>query len=190
MNIAEIFLLAAALSMDAFAVAVCAGLSMDRASIKNALTVGLYFGVFQAAMPVIGYFAATRFAETITAYSHWVVFALLLFLGGKMIAGSFKKGAPEKISGGENQLRPAKMLPLAVATSVDALAVGVSFAFLRADIVSAVLIIGVITLVLSMLGVKIGNVFGAKFKSRAELAGGVILALMGLRILLDHLEAI
>ena len=188
MSLFELFIIAVGLSMDAFAVAVCKGLSMRRATLKNALIVGLYFGVFQAAMPLIGYFLGISLADQITAYDHWIAFALLAIIGGKMIYESFHKDADGEDEGGEVTLK--KMLPLAVATSIDALAVGVSFAVLRVSIFPAVTFIGVVTLTLSMLGVKIGNIFGAKFKSKAELAGGVILILMGTKILLEHLEVI
>jgi putative Mn2+ efflux pump MntP len=137
-------------------------------------------------MPIIGYFVANLFADKITAYDYWIAFALLCVLGGKMIWESFKKeeycGEPQEAS-----LGPKKMLPLAIATSIDALAVGVSFAFLRVSIVPAVSLIGVTTLAISMAGVKIGNVFGRRFKSKAELAGGVILVLIGVKILVEHL---
>ena len=188
MSLFELFIIAVGLSMDAFAVAGCKGLSMRRATLKNALIVGLYFGVFQAAMPLIGYFLGVSLADQITAYDHWIAFALLAIIGGKMIYESFHKDADGEDEGGEVTFQ--KMLPLAVATSIDALAVGVSFAFLRVSIFPAVTFIGVVTLTLSMLGVKIGNIFGAKFKSKAELAGGVILILMGTKILLEHLEVI
>jgi putative Mn2+ efflux pump MntP len=208
MNLIELFILAVGLSMDAFAVAICAGLAMAKADMRKMLTVGLYFGIFQAVMPLIGYFAATLLADKIIAYDHWIAFLLLCFLGGKMIIGSFKKEgcadrectddicADRTCPGGkrpdskEAALTPAKMLPLAIATSIDALAVGVSFAFLRVSIVPAVSFIGVTTLLLSMAGVKLGNVFGSRFKSKAELAGGIILVLIGVKILLEHLGII
>ena len=204
MNIIELFLLAVGLSMDAFAVAVCSGLAMPKATLKKAAIIGSYFGVFQAVMPLIGYMAATLFAKYIIAYDHWVAFALLCFLGGKMVIGSFKNDSShdrEHFDGIRNErkyhgeaspdhievsVKPAHMLPLALATSIDALAVGVSFAFLKVSIVPAVSFIGVTTLLLSMAGVKIGNLFGSKFKSKAELAGVVILMLIGLKILLEH----
>ena len=167
--------------MDAFAVAVCLGLTLPEATVKKSLIVGLYFGIFQAGMPLIGYFTATRFADRVADYAPWLAFILLAFLGGKMIVGSFRK---EENKESEATLNPRQMFPLAVATSIDALAVGVSFAFLRVNVVAAVSSIGIITLVLSMVGVKIGNVFGLKFKSKAETAGGVILVLIGLKILL------
>ena len=186
MNFAELFLIAVGLSMDAFAVGICAGLTMNvkKAVMKKALIIGLYFGVFQAVMPLIGYMAATRFADGIIAYDHWIAFVLLCFLGGKMIMGSFKKDAG---SGKEISVKPAQMLPLAVATSIDALAVGVSFAFLKVNIAPAVCFIGVTTFILSVVGVRVGNVFGIKLKSKAEFAGGVILILIGVKILLEHL---
>jgi len=204
MSFTELILVAIGLSMDAFAVAICAGLTMPKTTIKKSLIVGLYFGIFQAVMPLIGYMLATQFADKITAFDHWIAFGLLCFIGGKMIVGSFKKEGchdrecpaetctDRECPGGERpetketSLKPAKMLPLALATSIDALAMGVSFAFLKVDIVPAVLSIGIITLILSMAGVKIGNVFGTRFKSKAELVGGIILVLMGLKILFEH----
>jgi len=189
MTFIELFFLAVGLSMDTFAVAICAGLTMTQAVLQKSLVIGLYFGAFQAAMPLIGYSIGTQFADKILAYDHWIAFALLCFLGGKMIAGSFKKGG---YSGGERpdekefSPSPARMLPLALATSIDALAVGVSFAFLRVNIVPAVLFIGITTLIISMFGVKIGQIFGTRHKSKAEFVGGVILVLIGLKILLEH----
>ena len=208
MSFFELFLLAVGLSMDAFAVAICSGLAMKRITVKKTLIVGLYFGFFQALMPLIGYLVATLFADKIVAFDHWIAFALLCFLGGRMIVGSFKKdGCPdrecpeglcsdrlcpggEKPNSKETSVKPAQMIPLALATSIDALAAGVSFAFLRVSIIPAVSVIGIITFLLSLVGVKIGNVFGARFKSKAELAGGIILVLIGLKILLEHLNII
>jgi len=204
MSILELLLTAIGLSMDAFAVAVCHGLSMQKVGCKKALIVGLYFGFFQAAMPLIGYLVGSQFSDMIVNIDHWITFVLLALIGAKMIIGSFKEeGCPDREcpvetctdrecpegkrpDSEEASLKPAKMLPLALATSIDALAVGVSFAFLQVRIIPAVSFIGIITLVLSMVGVKIGNVFGTKFKSKAELAGGVILVLIGLKILLEH----
>ena len=185
MGIFELFLIAVGLSMDAFAIAVCKGLAMPKATWAKACVVGLYFGVSQAVMPLIGYLAASSFADYIAAYDHWVAFILLCFLGGKMAAGSFKKGEETE----ESSLSPKQMLPMAVATSVDALAVGISLAFIppSGGIIFAVLLIGVVTFTLSVSGVKIGKVFGAKFKSKAEFAGGVILILIGCKILLEHI---
>jgi putative Mn2+ efflux pump MntP len=189
MGILEILLLALGLSMDAFAVAICIGLTLPKVTLKKSLTVGLYFGIFQAGMPLLGYLTATIFADRVTAYAPWIAFGLLGFLGGKMIVGSFgdDSGEDSGDSGGEATLGVKQMLPLAIATSIDALAVGVSFAFLQVDIWGAVAAIGAVTLIMAVVGVKIGNVFGLKFKSKAEVAGGVILILIGLRILLEHL---
>ena len=208
MEFLELLLLAVALSMDAFAVAICIGLTMKRVNFKKAFTVGFYFGAFHVGMPLIGYFAASIFAGKIIAYGHWIAFGLLSFLGGKMIIDSFKKeDSPdrdcpdgtcdeqtcpndEKPDNKEHSLAPVVMLPLAIATSIDVLAVGASFAFLQVNIIPAVLLIGIVTLVISMAGVKIGNIFGVRFKSKAQLAGGIILVLIGLRILLEHLNII
>lgn len=199
MNLFELFFIAIGLSMDAFAVSLCLGLTMSKITVKKALIVGLYFGIFQAIMPLAGYLLGTQFADKIVAFDHWVTFVLLGLIGGKMIAESFKKEGcadrecptekcpdrecPEKQ---EASLKPAEMLPLALATSIDALAVGVSFAFLNVNIFSAISFIGIITLTFSVVGVKAGNIFGVKFKSKAELAGGIILVSMGLKILLEH----
>ncbi|MDR0198441.1 MAG: manganese efflux pump MntP family protein [Methanomassiliicoccaceae archaeon] len=187
MSIAELFLIALALSMDAFAVAVCLGLR-HKATAGNMFIVGSYFGLFQAVMPLIGYFAATLFVDTIVGYDHWIAFALLSFLGARMIAGSFKDN--DALRNGSGSLRPGVMLPLAVATSIDALAVGISFAVIDVNIAPAVLIIGVVTFALAMLGVRIGEVFGMRIGSKAEFAGGVILILIGVKILLEHLGVI
>ena len=183
MSLMELFLIAVGLSMDAFAVSVCKGLSVRKATVKHALCVGLYFGGFQALMPLIGYLLGTQFESFITSVDHWIAFGLLAFIGGNMIR--------EALSGEEEKLDDSfsfrTMITLAVATSIDALAMGVTFAFLRVDIVPAVLFIGATTFVLSAVGLKVGNVFGAKYKARAELFGGVVLVLMGLKILLEHL---
>ena len=183
MSLMELFLIAVGLSMDAFAVSVCKGLSVRKATVKHALCVGLYFGGFQALMPLVGYLLGTQFESFITSVDHWIAFVLLSFIGGNMIR--------EALSGEEEKLDDSfsfrTMITLAVATSIDALAMGVTFAFLRVNIVPAVLFIGATTFVLSAAGLKVGNVFGAKYKSRAELFGGVVLVLMGLKILLEHL---
>ena len=187
MTVIEIFLFAIALSMDTFAVGICYGLSMPKVIIKKAIIVGLYFGVFQAIMPVIGYYATSLFSYYVIAYDHWIAFVLLSFIGGKMIYGSFKNDGAVKE---EASIKPRVMLPLAIATSIDALAVGVSFSFLQVNILLATLIIGITTFIISIAGVKIGNVFGAKYKSKAEFTGGTVLILMGIKILLEHLELI
>jgi putative Mn2+ efflux pump MntP len=184
MNLFEIILLAAGLSMDAFAVAVTLGLGMGKPTLRKAFTVGLYFGVFQAVMPVIGFFAARIFADSIMAFDSWLVFVLLTFLGGKMIVGAYKNdpAAPPVIV-----LAPRIMLPFALATSIDALAVGISFAFLHINILVAVVIIGVTTFAVSMAGVKIGGVFGERFKAKATITGGLILVLIGFKVLVGGL---
>ena len=187
MSLAELFIIAVGLSMDAFAVSVCIGLASPQPGLRRPLTAGLYFGGFQALMPMIGFFIGTQFADKITAFDHWLVFALLGFIGGKMIWESRGKNEEADEDDTAASLLPGKMLPMAFATSVDALAVGVSFAFLNVSILPAITAIGGTTLVLSMAGVKIGSVFGVRYKSKAELAGGVVLVLMGAKILAEHL---
>lgn len=183
MSLAELFIIAVGLSMDAFAVSVCKGLSVPKMKLSHALTCGIYFGGFQGLMPAIGYLLGSQFEEFIVSIDHWVAFILLGIIGFNMIKES-RECDEEKL---DSSFGVAAMIPLAIATSIDALAVGVTFAFLRVDIVWAVTFIGVITFCLSSVGVKVGNVFGVKYKSKAELAGGVILILMGTKILLEHL---
>ena len=183
MNFIELFLLAVGLSMDAFAVSVCKGLSVKELKLKHALLAGMYFGGFQGLMPVIGYFAGSYFSDLISSYDHWIVFILLALIGGNMIKESLNK-EEENLN---DSFSFKTMLLLAIATSIDALAVGVSFAFLQVNILVAASFIAVTTFVLSAIGIKIGNIFGSKYKSKAELAGGVILILIGLKILLEHL---
>ena len=184
MGMMELFLIAVGLSMDAFAVAVCKGLALRKVNLGQMALVGLWFGGFQALMPLAGYFVGVQFKEQITAIDHWIAFVLLALIGGNMIREALVKGDECPI---DTSFSFRTMLPLAVATSIDALAIGVTFAFLQVQIVSAVSFIGVITFVLSIAGIKMGNLFGAKYKSRAELFGGVILILMGVKILLEHL---
>ena len=179
----ELFLIAVGLSMDAFAVSVCKGLAMKQCTPLKAGIVGIYFGGFQALMPTIGYFLGSQFRDRITAVDHWIAFILLGFIGVNMIRESLDK---EEVCP-EGSMGVKAMFPLAVATSIDALAVGVTFAFLQVNIVLAAGLIGVITFVMSAIGVKVGNIFGARYKSRAELVGGIILVLLGVRILLEHL---
>ena len=186
MSIGELFVLAIGLSMDAFAVAVCKGLAMERISLKNAGIVGLWFGGFQALMPLIGYLLGYSFSDAIQSVDHWIAFALLGLIGLNMIKES-RSCETEETCG---CLAFKEMFTMAVATSIDALAVGITFAFLTVDIVPAVSMIGVTTFILSMVGVKVGSVFGAKYKSKAELAGGIILILLGTKILLEHLGII
>lgn len=180
MGLLELFILAVGLSMDAFAVSVCKGLAMKQITFKNAAIVGAWFGGFQALMPLIGYFLGSFFAEMIEKYDHWVAFVLLAIIGGNMIKESFDKD--EKV---DSSMDVKSMLLLAIATSIDALAVGVTFAFLQVQIVPAVSFIGVITFIFSAVGVKIGSLFGTKYKSKAELFGGIVLVLIGIKILLE-----
>lgn len=186
MGLLELFILAVGLSMDAFAVSICKGLSMQKVTLKKSLIVGLYFGIFQAGMPLIGYFLATRFADKIIAVDHWVAFVLLGAIGINMIKESRSKREEVDCSEAAD-LSFKTMIILAIATSIDALAVGISLAFLKVDILPAVCFIGIVTLVLSMAGVKIGNIFGTKYQKKAEFAGGFILILIGTKILLEHL---
>lgn len=183
MGLLELFLIAVGLSMDAFAVAVCKGLAMDKINGKSMAIVGAWFGGFQGLMPAIGYLLGSLFADYIVAFDHWIAFILLGIIGGNMIKEALS-GEEEAASG---SLAPKIMLAMAIATSIDALAVGVSFAFLQVNILFAVLFIGVTTFILSAVGVKIGSVFGTKFKSKAEMAGGIILILMGCKILAEHM---
>jgi putative Mn2+ efflux pump MntP len=180
----EIFLIAIGLSMDAFAISITLGLSVEKPKIVEILIPGFYFGFFQALMPLIGFFAGSYFAKNIQSLEHWVAFVLLGFIGGKMIKDSFSKDEERKH---ENPFTFLKMLLLAIATSIDALAVGVTFAFFKLNIFTAILITGLTTFSISTAGVMTGNVFGAKFKSKAEFAGGAVLVALGVKILLEHL---
>ena len=171
--------------MDAFAVSICKGLAMKKLSMKKALVIGLWFGGFQALMPTIGYLLGTRFESYVTGIDHWIAFVLLALIGANMI----KEALSEEDEEADDSIGVKLMFLLAVATSIDALAVGVTYAFLQVRIIPAVTFIGVTTFVLSIAGVKIGNVFGLKYKTKAEIAGGVILILMGLKILVEHLFA-
>ena len=182
MELIELFLVALSLSMDAFAVSLCKGLSVGRPTPGQCLTCGAWFGGFQALMPLIGFLLGVRFQGVISSVDHWVAFVLLGLIGANMVREALG-GDEEHV---DSSFGPRAMLPLAVATSIDALAVGVTFAFLRVEIAPAVALIGITTLVLSALGVKVGSVFGDRFQSKAELAGGVILILMGTKILLEH----
>jgi len=183
MGIIELLIIALSLSMDAFAVAVCKGLANKTVRKRELIITGLWFGGFQALMPTIGYLLGKQFEQYITAVDHWIAFLLLGLIGGNMIKEALSK---EEESVNASFCCKA-MFPLAIATSIDALAVGVTFAFLKVNILLAVLLIGITTFLCSAAGVKIGNVFGAKYKSKAELAGGIVLVLMGLKILIEHL---
>ena len=188
MGIWELLVLAVGVSMDAMAVSICKGLAMKKATLKNAMTCGLWFGGFQALMPLIGFFLGTIFADAIRAFDHWVAFILLGIIGINMLKEAFEKG--DSCSVQDADLSFKTMLLMAIATSVDALAVGISLAMVLevSQIFLAVALIGLMTCSLSALGVKIGNVFGCKFEKRAQIAGGVILILLGTKILLEHLE--
>lgn len=186
MDLIMLFTLAVGLSMDAFAVSVCKGLAMRQATIKKASIVGLWFGGFQALMPALGYALGIQFKDKITSIDHWIAFGLLGLIGFNMIRESMSKEDKEDKEANES-LDFKTMLMLAVATSIDALAVGVTFAFLQVNILAAVSVIGLITFLLSVMGVKIGNVFGIRYKAKAELAGGIILIILGVKILIEHL---
>ena len=179
----EIFLIGVGLSMDAFAVSITLGLSAKNPKIIEILIPGIYFGFFQALMPLIGYFGGTYFARYVQSLEHWVAFVLLGFIGGKMIKDSFSKDEEKTDT---HPFQFMKMLLLAIATSIDALAVGVTFAFFKLNIFTAILIIGLTTFCISTAGVKTGIIFGTKFKSKAEFVGGAILVLIGVKILIEH----
>ena len=185
MGLWELFVIAIGLSMDAFAVSICKGLSVRRCTIRHMLICGLYFGVFQAAMPMIGYLLGAQFESLVTAIAPYIAFALLAFIGANMIREA-RSREEESI---DDDFSMKSMIPLAIATSIDALAVGVSFAFLQVDIVPAVAFIGVTTFVCCVIGVKVGSLFGSKYKQSAEFFGGLVLILMGLKILLERLIA-
>ncbi len=188
MGIFELLLLSIGLGMDAFAVSVCKGISMKKMDWKKACIIGLYFGGFQALMPVIGYFFGTSFQSIITNIDHWVAFVLLGIIGGKMIQEAFQKDKDEEEYNSDVSVKT--MLILSVATSIDALAVGITFAFLNVNLLLAITFIGLITFVLSVVGTKIGNRFGDKYKGKAEFIGGIILILIGFKILFEHLGII
>lgn len=190
MGIIEVVILAVSLSMDAFAVALCKGLALRKLNIKSCLIVGAWFGAFQGLMPLMGFLLGSTFADKITSVDHWIAFALLAIIGGNMIKESLEKDE-EKVN---SSLGVKTMLVMAIATSIDALAVGVSFAFTDFEpdwfVYVAFVLIGIITFTLSALGVKVGNIFGTKYKSKAEFAGGAILIILGLKILLEGLGVI
>ncbi|MDD2647407.1 MAG: manganese efflux pump MntP family protein [Eubacteriales bacterium] len=184
----EMLLIGVGLSMDAFAVAVCKGLNMKKINYRHATIIAVFFGGFQALMPLAGWLLGKQFERYITAYDHWIAFVLLLFIGGKMIYEALR-GEEESESCGD-KLDLKELTVMAVATSIDALAVGITFAFLKVNIYGAITIIGLTTFILSFIGVAVGNRFGAKYQKKAEIAGGVILVLIGLKILLEHLGVI
>ena len=187
MNFFELLLMAIGLSMDAFSVSICKGLTTKKFSWRTALVCGLWFGSFQALMPIIGYYLGAQFRELIEAYAHWIALGLLLLIGANMIREALSNKEEESSN---SALDFKSMFLLAIATSVDAMVVGVSFACIQVELWSSVLIIGLTTFVFSMLGVKIGNVFGSKFEKSAGIVGGIILILIGLKILLEGLGVI
>ena len=186
----ELFLIGVGLSMDAFAVSVCKGLAMRKVNKKQALVIGLFFGGFQALMPFIGWALGTRFESYITNIDHWIAFILLVFIGGKMVMEAVKPEEDDEIRQMDPPLDLKELLMLAIATSIDALAVGITFAFLQYPIVESITIIGLTTFFISIGGVYVGNFFGNKYKKKAEIIGGIILILIGVKILLEHLGII
>ena len=186
MEIFEIIVIGIGLAMDAFAVSVCKGLSMKKMNWKSAIIIALYFGIFQAGMPIIGYFLGTTFSGFVENVDHWIAFILLAIIGVNMI----KDSTDDEIEKRNDKIDIKTMIILAIATSIDALAIGVTFAFFETNISLAVTVIGIITFILSLIGVKIGNKFGDKFQNKAELTGGIILIIIGLKILLEHIGII
>lgn len=188
MGITELLLISVGLAMDAFSVSVCKGLSMKKLDLKGGVITALFFGAFQAFMPVIGYYLGSRFADFISSFSHWVSFGLLAVIGGKMMIEAIKGGDDE--SENEYRLNIKELFVLAVATSIDALAVGIVFAAEKTPVITSVTIIGAVTFLLSLAGVYIGHRFGSKYEKKAELAGGAILIIIGVKLLLDGLGVI
>ena len=188
MGFFEVFMIAVGLSMDAFAVAICKGLNMRKLDMGKTLVIALFFGGFQALMPLIGWLLGRQFEQYIVSVDHWIAFVLLGFIGGKMILDVVRGGEDEEVCPScDEKLDLKELFLMAVATSIDALAVGISFAFLQVEITFAITLIGCTTFVLSAIGVFVGHKFGAKYESKATLAGGIILILIGLKILLEHL---
>lgn len=184
MSIIEIALIGVGLAMDAFAVSICKGLAMRRMNYKKAIIIAAFFGVFQALMPALGYVLGTTFANKIAAIDHWIAFILLALIGANMIKEALSSDDDECQ---DDSLRLGDLIMLSIATSIDALAVGITFAFFNVSLLLSVSMIGIITFIICIIGVKVGNVFGEKYKSKAELAGGLILIVMGAKILIDHL---
>ena len=184
MSIIEIALIGVGLAMDAFAVSICKGLAMRRMNYKKAIIIAAFFGVFQALMPALGYVLGTTFANKIAAIDHWIAFILLALIGANMIKEALSSDDDECQ---DDSLRLGDLIMLSIATSIDALAVGITFAFFNVSLLLSVSMIGIITFIICVIGVKVGNVFGEKYKSKAELAGGLILIVMGAKIIIDHL---
>ena len=186
MGALEILLISIGLAMDAFAVSICKGLSMKTMNWKKAIVVGAYFGTFQALMPVIGYFLGVGFESLVTKIDHWIAFVLLVLIGISMLKEAFSKNSEQH----DDSIGFRTMVILAIATSIDALAVGITFAFLQVNMILADIMIGIVTFIICVLGVKIGNKFGDKYERKAEVVGGLILIFMGIKILLEHLAII
>ena len=187
MGLVELMLMGVGLAMDAFAVSICKGLAMRKVNKKQCFVIALFFGGFQALMPFLGWLLGSQFADKISAIDHWIAFVLLAYIGGKMMAEAIReKNEVVEIDQMDPPLDIKEMFILAIATSIDALAVG-TFSFLEVNIVEAITIIGLVTAVISAIGVFVGNIFGNKYKTKAELAGGLILVLLGLKILTEHL---
>lgn len=188
MGIIELLLMGVGLAMDAFAVSVCKGLAMRKVNIRQCLVIALFFGGFQALMPFLGWLLGSQFADKISAFDHWIAFVLLAYIGGKMIYEAIKeKNEVVAIAQMDPPLDIKELFILAIATSIDALAVGITFSFLNVNIAEAITIIGVVTFIISAIGVYVGNIFGNNYKSKAEFAGGFILILLGLKILCEHM---
>lgn len=183
-----LLLMGVGLSMDAFAVSICKGLAMRRVNKKQCFVIALFFGGFQALMPLIGWFLGSQFEQYITSIDHWIAFILLCFIGGKMILEAVReKDEKDEVEQMDPPLDLKELFVMAVATSIDALAVGITFAFLDIPILEAILVIGITTFIICVIGVYVGNFFGSRYKRKATLAGGVILVLLGVKILLEHL---
>ncbi len=190
MGFIELVLMGVGLAMDAFAVSICKGLAMRKVNKKQCFVIALFFGGFQALMPFLGWLLGSQFADKISAIDHWIAFVLLAYIGGKMIYEAIKESKEEEEQLTEDQMDPPldikELFILAIATSIDALAVGISLSFLEVNIVEAISIIGIVTFLIAVVGVFIGNIFGSKYKTRAEIVGGLILVILGIKILLEH----
>lgn len=185
MGLIEIIIIGIGLAMDAFAISICKGLSIKEINLQKAIVISSYFGIFQAGMPVMGYVLSKRFENFVTSIDHWIAFFLLFFIGLNMIKDAFEKKEDKNLENDDMGFK--EMVMLSVATSIDALAVGITFAFLNVDIFSSTIIIGIITFIISLLGVFIGKRFGDIFEKKAEVLGGIILILIGIKILAQHL---
>lgn len=189
MGFVELFLIGVGLSMDAFAVSICKGLGMKRVNYSHAFIIALFFGGFQAFMPLVGYLLGAQFAGFVSSFAHWIAFGLLAFIGGKMLWDAFHEEDEDDVAEDGDKIDLKELFMLAIATSIDALAVGVSFAFLEVSILPAIALIGVTTFVISFGGVAIGNKFGSKYEKPSTIIGGVVLILIGLKIVIEHFIA-